>query len=572
MTVDWSPGQKERPEWERYETVLDTFVGELFTVVVLQSTEGDLFTQESLILLDTLSTEIKSLEGVSEVESLTTVKYVKGGKGFVRVEALVKPALLDAETLVRKKEDVFRDQMFVRNLISEDGRLATINVYVAPSHQEKSFRSRLLREIDKIITKQQDSKHEIFQLGTPLFQSIAQASIRKSLLFFTSLSVLVACVIIALYYRSTRRLVLSLLTISTSLLATLGFMAYMEYPLTSLTLVILLLMITFACTESGRLVGTYSNELSEGKEQIETLCHTVCHDGFPLLLTTLTLCLGLLVFTVSSSDSLQQFGIVSVFALVTSSLIALIFTLTLCRYAFQRQSREERPLLLLNLAGRIVEVCERYKVFIIGIILLLLIFALAGIFRLKIETTLRSPVKQQSIEISSALAGVSTFHVTIESGRENRIKEPEVLRQIDLLKNFIATQTWCDNARSFADYMKVVQREMQGGSKEMEVIPGSRELVSQYLLLLGNVNLQRYVNSDYSTANIIVRHHITHSQDIAAAVQAIRAYASKNVSNDLTVNVTGHEILVNQAMRGLLQDELIYFGFALLRSCFKSFF
>jgi len=118
LTIDLFDQFESTPQQEFYEHAVTEFGDDLFTVIVVKAQHDDIFTPESLTLLDTLTTRMETLEGVQQVESLTTVKHVKGGKGFVRVEKLVNLAALNAETISQLKEDVFGNALFVKNLIS----------------------------------------------------------------------------------------------------------------------------------------------------------------------------------------------------------------------------------------------------------------------------------------------------------------------------------------------------------------------------------------------------------------------------------------------------------------------
>lgn len=565
LKIDFSIGQAQRAEREFYEQIRTTFGSDLFALVFVKSRNGDMFTKDSLLLLETLSSKIQQIEGVHSVESLMTVKHIQGGKGFVRVEDLVNPASLGAESVSQIKQKVFRNEMWLKYLISENGKTAAINVYTEGNEE------RILGEIDEIIAEHASENYEVYQIGMSGIQAAGHALFKRNLMLFVPASLLIACGILLLYYRNMVSFFLPLVTMSLSLLATFGFMAYMGYPVTPMTVAVVPLVMAFACAESGRMMLTYFDELQEGRNKADAILYAVRHDGFPLILTSITIALGLSVFTISEIPMIRQFGIVSAFGVLANCLITVFVVPGLGQYFPTLADRigGTRQLFLFAQGGSIVHIYERYRVATLAVIVLLIICAVAGIFKLTPETswhemfTKGSLFRQKTSLVNADLAGISTLHILIETGRENRVKEPEVLRQIDALQGFIAEQPWCDISLSFADYIKIVQREMQGGQKVMEVVPGSRELVSQYLLLLGNVDLHRYVNHDYSLANIVVRHHLHDSQAISAALKTVRNYVNMNMSSDLTVRLTGYDVVRYEAFRAVLREQALYLALAL---------
>lgn len=567
LTIDLTANFEGSTQREIYEHAVAEFGDPLSAVVLMKARRGTIFTPESFGLLDTLTSEIGALPEIGNVESLTTVRHVRGGKGFVRVEKLVHRAAFDAETLARIQDDVLKNDLLVGTLVSEDGTVAAITISFAPlnlqDQHDDRFSTERLQAIERLIAKHADDHHEILLRSKLLLQAKAHSAFRRNLIIFLPLVILIACTIIFLYYRRIDSFLIALLTIGLSVLTTLGVMAYFGIPLTQVTVVMLPLVIALTCVESVRILLVFLDHAQPGEHAQNAFLHVMRHNALPFCVTIIALAAGLGVFGVSAIPLLRQFGQAAAVSMLVSGGLALCMPAMLGRYIV-RESQKERPLFLFRLAGRIAELYERSRWIILAVCLLVLILAVAGLSRLRIDLPLPdllvagSSQGKQVDAGDSEMAGLSTLYVMVASGQEARIKEPGVLRQIEALQSFIGKQTWCNTTTSFADYMKIVQREMQGGDKAMEVIPGSRELVSQYLLLLGNVDLGHYVNPGYSTANIVVRHHITSARSLAAAVQAVREYAATNMSSDLSVTVTSDALVEYEQTLMLLKEILVY--------------
>ena len=560
LRVDFSPSFQPGVQQELYAKAQADFGVKLCTVV-LQNPGDDIFTKDSLMLLRELTSALEGFNGVERVQSLATVKAVRGGKGFVRVEPLFSVAALDGENLLQIKQQVLNTRFWRNTLIDENGARAMIQVYVAdkpekpiPSQEGSSqgeFAAALLGQIEQILVANKNAGYDLSLAIEAQFQSGPTVSQIVRLLLFIPLAIALMCSVLFLAYRKLAALLLPLLNIGASLVTTLGFMAYMGYSLNPITLLVLPLILALACVEGGRALFSYFYETEEETDKHAQLIRTVQRDGFPLLVTSLTLALGLAAFAFSNSPQLRQFGLSAAFGVALNWLFCL-FLLPGFGYYLPFSSNSARPFQfsLLTFQGWIITLYERYRLVTVTILAALLLFALSGIPSLRIE-----PAEWRSYT-SSVPPGLS-LNLVLEGGRENRLKEPEVLRQLDALQHFVAQQAWCDSTRSFVDYLKLVHREMLGGAAEMAAIPGSRELVSQYLLLLEKVDLHDVVNADYSAANILVTHRLDSTRELSTALDSIREYAQASLSNDVTLEVTGYEILRQDALEHRVKVQLL---------------
>ena len=99
---------------------------------------------------------------------------------------------------------------------------------------------------------------------------------------------------------------------------------------------------------------------------------------------------------------------------------------------------------------------------------------------------------------------------------------------------------------------------MNGGRQDMYAIPGSRALVSQYLLLLKDAELHRYVSPDYAVAHLVVRHQLSTHRALLKAAADIRQYVNAHFSKDLTVSVASRELAEAEAAALLLKEHALY--------------
>ncbi|MCK5099047.1 MAG: MMPL family transporter, partial [Desulfobacteraceae bacterium] len=133
---------------------------------------------------------------------------------------------------------------------------------------------------------------------------------------------------------------------------------------------------------------------------------------------------------------------------------------------------------------------------------------------------------------------------------------PENLKQISDLVKYMQEKKWFDKISSFTEYLKLIHREMNNGEEAFYKLPDSKELIAQYLLTLQRDEIERYVSSDYSEINIMVRHIKGSSHELNEAVSDVKKYIETNFNSYFKIGFTGENILVNDAADSIAYGQI----------------
>src|SRR3712207_2523313 len=90
------------------------------------------------------------------------------------------------------------------------------------------------------------------------------------------------------------------------------------------------------------------------------------------------------------------------------------------------------------------------------------------------------------------------------------MKTPDALQRMERLRQDLERLPFVRKVVSVADYVKRVNRELNGGRDDAAVVPASADAIAQELFVFGlsvdgRVELERMVASDYSRAQIAVK-------------------------------------------------------------------
>jgi predicted RND superfamily exporter protein len=148
------------------------------------------------------------------------------------------------------------------------------------------------------------------------------------------------------------------------------------------------------------------------------------------------------------------------------------------------------------------------------------------------------------------------------------MKSPDALRRMEDLRVRLEKLPFVRKVVSVADYVKRVNRELNGGDEAQAVVPASADAIAQELFVFGlsdegRRELDRVVASDYSRAQISVKlasmsSDLVFEQINEAAKQAVTVFAG----SDITPTVTGSGRLFATLDHYIVVSQLSSFGMA----------
>ena len=555
-----------------YEDAKRRFGSDNLTIVLVEA--DDVFTPVPLTAVKRLSDALERLDGVTRVESLTTVNNIRGSDGTLNTEPLLGREVPTApDVLAAVKRDALANRVFVPNLVAADARATAVIAYTAGgAHFNRHFTDK----VEELVAQARAPGLRIFQMGEP-FSKVTYASyIERDQLTLIPLSIAVLLGVLFLSFRTLQGMLIPLITGVISIIWTVGIMAVVGIPLNAMTAAVPSLLIAIGFTEDVHMITVFEELLAHGHDKLSAIRTMLRESGLPLLVTSATTVLGFLTLVFTDITGMVQFGWASSVGLTANFIITMLgVPLLLMLWPVPRRVRpadhgaaraEPIPRLMEWLAGFIVR--ERRMVWLVTV--LITVASLGGWYSLRIDTDFmsyfpeRSEIRERARELHRALAGAQVFYLVVDTGVEDGVKQPRVLSAIAGLQDYLAHTGRVDASVSVADYLRTMNREMNGGDKGFETIPDSAELVAQYLLLLEGKELSKYVDFNSARANIVVRHDVSSSYELSRLLAGIDAFVASTFPRNVHVRATGEGILVNNAADYMAVNEFTSFGSTLL--------
>jgi predicted RND superfamily exporter protein len=152
------------------------------------------------------------------------------------------------------------------------------------------------------------------------------------------------------------------------------------------------------------------------------------------------------------------------------------------------------------------------------------------------------------------------------------------VQALERLQRLVDAVPGVDATLSMVDFLSVLNRAFEGGAASAEHVPATREEISDIRYMLPKARLRRFVNTNYSRANLLVRTAASGS----AAVGALRerldaAIAAAQLPPELTAVVTGNTVVFSQASDGIAGNQLASMALStatillVMVACLRSF-
>ena len=196
------------PEREYYDEICQLYGSD--DIVVIGLVADNVYTPEALKKIRRITEKIREMPEVKGVSSLTNAQDAIAS---VEEDTLLVPEIpTTAAGWEELKGRVADHPVYLKNLVSGDGRAAAINVTFLDSVTDEDFRRRGLDKKIQGILDAEEGPGKLYYTGLPRFKVHMVESMQKDLKYFLPLVLLCIVVVMFASFRSLRGVLLPALT------------------------------------------------------------------------------------------------------------------------------------------------------------------------------------------------------------------------------------------------------------------------------------------------------------------------------------------------------------------------
>lgn len=313
------------PEYQVYKAFKEEF-GEDGNVIIA-AVEADPFQLALFQDLYDLTDDLKALEGVDQVVSLSNLVKLSRNDSLKQFEVL---PLVDQRPETQSEVDVIRNQIenlpFYKGLVMDQaGSTFVIAITMSQQALNSIEKVPLYREI-RSLTGTFEDKHgiDVHFAGLPVIRTNTADLVQQEVVLFLVLAIVVMAVTLLLFFRSISTTVLPLIVVGVVIVWSLGILGLFGYQMTLISAVIPALITVIGIPNSVYLITKYHIEYRQTRNKIKSLTRMIEKIGIVTIMTNATTAVGFGVLAFTDIRMLKEFGIVASLSVVAAFFISLL--------------------------------------------------------------------------------------------------------------------------------------------------------------------------------------------------------------------------------------------------------
>ena len=618
LTQDSSPESffhKDDPELLRYNAFKEQFGRDEMVIAIL--TPKEVFEVKFLNRLKAFHEALeKEVPHLKEVTSLINIRNTYGRGDELVVDDLIKeiPATPGAMAALRAR--VMASKFYPNLYISENGHTTVVILEtVAQSQGRKGGKEgkggeddlaggfsdeeagtpesqafvpltqqenrEVIDAVEQVSAAFQNPDFPIQLTGQPVISSFFNRAIKGDVGTFMSLAFISFTVFLLFLFRRFSGALMPLMVVVLSLLSAVGLMALVGAPFTSVTSILPSFMMAVGIGSSVHVLAIFYRRFQQTGDKEEAIVYTFGHSGLPVVMTALTTAAGLFSFATAKMAPVADLGLFGGFG----AILILIFTLALMPALISILPLKPQPRFGGRNPGQRVDrlltaiaafSTRRAWSIVVGSAIL---FGAAGSglfyqgfghhFIAWIPEG--TPVRDSVITIDRELKGLPTIEVVLDTGQENGLYNPRLMRGIAELNRFAEAfrdengEQVVGKTTSILNVLQETHQALNGNDPAFYAVPDSRELIAQELLLFensGSEDLERLVDSRFSKARLSFKVKDKDANKYRVFVTSLEAEANRLLGEFGEITTTGTLKMFTQTILLLMESLAVSYTIA----------
>lgn len=522
------------PAVQRLERAEATYGSQDLFLISIE-TGGTIFKTSTLRKFMELETKLMDVTGVAAVEGPATANVIYGTQDSVVVERAMEDVPETPDEIEAYRERVLGDRTIRDWLISDDERAGAISVTLKDWAEAPPVVDAI-----RALVREYEGPETIHLVGEPVLRTAVAQTMIRDLRVLVPFVLLVMVVVLWASFRSVRGILLPMLVVVLSTLWAVGTMALAGAPMTPFAIVMPVMLIAIGAADGIHILNKYYE--SAAREPTDTaearrsvVFETMDEMAVPVILTSLTTAAGFLALLASFLWPQRDFGVFTAVGILYAMVLSLtlipaflvrlpIPTLRSADYARSRVAK--------GLSGWSRAIGHKPTATLVIAAGVLIVFAV-GVPRLNVETRAdeflgqRHPVVQSMYAMEAHFGGSYQLAVEVDTGQQDGLKRPDVLRKIADLEDFLMARPEIGQVASVADVVRQLNETLHASNPDDYRIPEDPRLAAQLFILYGSRPGKLFLG-DFSKGEVIARRINIGSNRMETLVADVRAYLNEH--------------------------------------------
>jgi hypothetical protein len=571
---------------------IENLFGGLETVYFcITAKNGTVWDPHILSRIHAMSKKIQTCPNVDRILSITEMKTISNNNDIMEVSGIIPEgaALIRPQDVDQIRNKVKGNDIAYKRLVSHDEKsaliVASINMHVQETRpdgrkitrfvQDKEFCEPTPDNPDKptfvnIMNQFADPAYKITLTGFPFIRYNLWLQMAADLKVFLVLGIVVMLAFLYASFRTLRGMLLPLIVVLLSVIASFGFMGWMKEKITLPFVIMGPMLIAIAHNYGTQLIAKYYEDVQDAcglltKDDVKNIAgHGIISIGAPVFISAITVIVGFVTMITHPIRGLALLGFFCAFGIIAAFNLTILFHTAILSYI-------SVPKMLLDkqhgattdkVLKAIAEFTIRRKMEMLAGVFLLAALCIYFVPKIEVDANVMnqfpksSSIYRDAQFISDNFGGYSTLNLLIESVHpvaadspdDGPMKDPGILKWMEGLQNYALAQKnpgtntkLIGDAFSLSDLVSYMNRVMKNDPNENRV-PDTRNLIAQYLLSYENQSSGEFsglVDYKYNNAQLIIRLPDMSTPRLHVLIAHLKQYIKDHPNPDIRVSFSG---------------------------------
>jgi predicted RND superfamily exporter protein len=434
-----------------------------------------------------LTEEINKIPGVQGVVSFSRLYYLSKNDSTKKFDFLPvfqgKPQTQrELDSLVKK---VYSMPFYDRLLFNKQTDVILMAITLDKEVLNTKARVGLIFDITSAGGRFADNHNlKIHYSGLPYIRTITARKIEKELLMFVLLALVVASIILLIFFRNWRIVLATMTIVVINVVWVLGLVSLFGYKITILTGILPPLLIVIVVENCIFLLNKYHAEIVKHGNKIKALTRVVMLIGNANLLTNITTAAGFAAFIVTGNKILVEFGLVASISILMAYFLTLFLIPIFFSFLPPPETKHTSHLdkgVVSRIVEKIICIVQNYRTVIYVISIVMVLIGFYGISLLKTTGNIvddiphRDPLYKDLMFLEKHFNGVMPLEISVNTKKPRGVLKLSTIKKLDKLQDVLAGYPELSKPMSVVEVVKFAKQAFYGGNEAMYSLPNSQE-------------------------------------------------------------------------------------------------
>lgn len=540
-----------------YKNIGKEFGGNDMGMIIIET--EDVFKKDVIEYVKQITDTLRVMDGVSTVTSLTNVLDIKGTEWGIEIGTLLDEYDLPdtKERLDSLKERVFSKDMYKGTLVSEDGT-STLIMFTMLNGADKQ---KVAKNIKEKITEL-DIPEKLYYGGLPFMMNDIAELIVADIIRLIPITFLLITFILFLAFRSTRGVVMPMLTAALSVVWVLGTMVLFGFELSMISNITPIILLAVGSAYTIHVINRINATLDTDRKA--ALIKALAYITTPVILAAITTMIGFVSFVFGAYlEIIRDFGIFTAMGVIFALLLSIFFVpavisaFSMYKSAerIKRNGKKKHSILNDNILSPLHGLLCKHPKFTLSFWGIIMFVSISGIFLIEREVNMaeyfkkNNPTRVTEDIMQEKFGGSQPVFVVFQGD----IQSPDVLQMMIKTENYMKEFSAIDRTQSIADLVEEMNDVMGEGKK----IPDSKAKIENlWFLLDGQDIMPQLVSDELDRAIIQSKFASTDSKVLNDFVVYMDDYITENSTEKCKIEITGMPSVYSQLDKSLINSQM----------------